>query len=145
MAYKGKLLSVEANPTKEGKERYNVQIDTNERGLVEFTLWDTGFVGGGENPSCDIREMIGERIIFTATMGGKKKDRDGNETDERWPSSLTLIQTEGASEPPKPVREIAGEQALADAVAELVRALAMETEAIVARVKKEIFAELGRE
>jgi len=144
MAYKGTLLSVEKAPTKAGKERYTVQIDTDERGLVEFTLWDLAFVGKGEAPSCDIREMLDQRVMFAAKLGGHKKDKDGNDTDERWPSNLTLIQAEGAAEPPKPVREIAGEQALADAVGTLVGALTMEMEAIADRTKREIEERLSR-
>jgi len=104
--YRGKLLTVEANPTKEGKDRYKVQIDVDEHGLKEFTLWDTGYVGGGEKPIMDIRRHLGSRVVFEALKGGAKKDRDGNETGQFWPSNLTLISLE-EPQPTKTVREMA--------------------------------------
>ena len=106
--YRGKLLSVEANPTKEGKDRYKVQIDVDEHGLKEFTLWDTGYVGGGENPIIDIRQHTGQRIVFEAVKGGAKTDRDGNETGNFWPSNLNMVMLE-EPKPTKSVREMAQE------------------------------------
>lgn len=143
--HKGKLLSVEENPTKDGKARFKVMIDTDEKGLTEFTLWDLGYVGGGENPQCDIREMIGWRVIFEAKLGGHKKDKDGNELEERWPSTLTLIQAETPEAPADPVRQIAANGQLKAAMDDLLAAIVFEIEAKVAKAKEEIFAELGKE
>ena len=104
-AWKGKLLSVEDNPTKEGKPRWKVMIDTDDMGLTEFTLWDAGLVGQGED-AVDMREWVGQRLMFDAKKGGKKKDRDGNELDERWPSTLSLVKLDGAVPPIEPASDL---------------------------------------
>ena len=107
--YLGNLLTVEDNPTKEGKARYKVQIDVDEHGLKEFNLWDTAYVGEGKDPVMDIREHLGSRVVFDAKKGGPKKDREGNETGEFWPSNLEMIALETELGPEKPVREMARE------------------------------------
>ena len=99
-AWKGELLSVEDNPTKEGKPRWKVMIDTDDKGLAEFTLWDAGLVGQGDDP-VDIRMWVGQRLMFDAKAGGKKKDRDGNELDERWPSTLLVAKLDGPPSAPQ--------------------------------------------
>lgn len=108
MSYKGTLLHVYDNVAKAdpSKHYWRVVIDTDDRGEVNFTLWDKLFAGlqdgEGNEPICDVHGLEGERVVFEAKAGGPKHDKDGKETGERWPSTLTMVmpEAEAVEQPP---------------------------------------------
>lgn len=102
MSYKGTLLHVYDNVAKAdpSKHYWRVVIDTDEKGEVEFTLWDKLFAGlkdnEGNEPVCDVHGLEGERVVFEAKPGKVRDEKTG----ERWPSTLTMILPEAdAGEP----------------------------------------------
>lgn len=96
MSYAGTILDVQDKTSKDGSKHYwTVEIDTEAKGPTTFTLWDTVFAGkpgkDHEEPICDVHEMIGQRVVFDCQPGKAKVDKDGNETGEHWPATLTMI------------------------------------------------------
>ena len=111
MSYAGTILDVQDKTSKDGTKHYwAVEIDTEAKGPTTFTLWDAVFAGkpgkDHEEPICNVRQMIGQRVVFDCQPGKPRVDKDGNETGEHWPATLTMI---GPSVAPKPL-----ERALSD-------------------------------
>jgi len=75
-----------------------VLIETEERGPVKFNLFDGAFAGkpskDHDGPTCDVHDLIDQRVVFGAELGAEKKGEDGQPTGERWPSTLTLVMPE---------------------------------------------------
>jgi len=102
--YRGAITKVYDNETSKGKTYWSVVIDTDDKGEVKFNLWDAAYAGGTEDSLCDVHEMIGERVVFTAKAGKIKDEATG----EHWPSTIESICAEEPM-PDKSVRELAQE------------------------------------
>jgi hypothetical protein len=120
VSYFGTILDVQDGTSKDGTKHWvDVNIDTELKGATEFRLWDTVFAGkpgqDGEEPLCDVHQMIGQRVIFDCQPGKPRLDKDGNETGEHWPATLTMIgpAEETVNAPPlgskDPARDLDGE------------------------------------
>ena len=106
MSYRGIILSVTDKESKtEPKKKYwAVEIDTEAKGRAVFTLWDYAFAGlagkDGEEPLCDVHNLIGKVVVFDAKVGNFKTDKNGDATIERWPSTLLMVQESCVQEAP---------------------------------------------
>jgi hypothetical protein len=118
MSYRGTLLGVTDKETKtEPKKIYwAVEIETEEKGRVVFNLWDHAFAGlpgkDGEEPLGDVHAMIGKAVVFDAKVGTFKTDKGGNDTLERWPSSLVMVQESIVQDTPDEARSPKAEAAM---------------------------------
>ena len=108
-------------------------IDVDEHGDKWFTLFDKKYAGQdskGNKALCDVHQMIGERVIYSAVRGALK-DKNGPEDGERFNPVIESIILETVDIPS--VRELNESKEEAERVA----TLQAEVSAIEAEIERE--------
>ena len=87
MPYAGTLKKVFDN-----EKGWGIIIDVDEYGDKTFKMWDKTLAGEASKEHeavCDVHDMIGERVMYSAKKGNLK---DKNDPDgERWPPVIESI------------------------------------------------------